>query len=163
MDRRDIKVAVITVSDRCSEGLMEDRSGPVLRELLEKQGYFLASFSLIPDDRTKIENELIRLAADKVDLILTTGGTGFSVRDVTPEATLSVCDRQAPGIAEAIRAASLEITSRAMLSRAVAGMRGRTLIINFPGSPSACKDAFSVIEGQIEHAVGLLRGEKMDK
>lgn len=163
MKRSDIRAAVITISDRCAEGTMDDKSGPVIRDLLEEQGYSMSSYILIPDDAVLIRKSLTELADENTDLIITTGGTGFSPRDVTPEATLAVCHRQAPGIAEAIRAKSMEITPRAMLSRAVAGIRGRTLIVNFPGSPSACREAFSVIEGQIDHAIGLLRGEKMDK
>lgn len=164
MEKKDFKVAVITVSDRCSRGESIDRSGPVLKALLEEDGYSDILTFLIPDEAEELEKLLIRLAdEEKCSLILTSGGTGFAPRDVTPEATVKVLDRMAPGIAEAIRAESLKITPHAMLSRAVSGIRGRTLIINLPGSPNACKEAFELIKGALVHGLGLLSGEKMDK
>ena len=163
MEKKDIRSAVITISDRCSSGLMEDRSGPVLMELFEKAGFPTPSYTLIPDGYEGIRQSLIKLSDEGMNLIITTGGTGFSERDLTPEATLSVIERNAPGIAEAVRAGSLIRTKRAMLSRGVSGIRGKTLIINFPGSVSACIDAFEIIEDQIVHAAGLLAGVKMDK
>ena len=163
MKKKDIRVAIITVSDRCSEGIAEDKSGPILRSLFEEKDYFVSSYLLLPDDEEAIKRELLKLCKEKMDLIITTGGTGFAKRDVTVEATLAVSDKLAPGISEAIRSKSLVMHPNAMLSRAVSVIHGSTLIINFPGSPSACTDAFNVIEGVLVHAIGLLRGEKMDK
>ena len=131
------RVGIVTLSDKGYQGEREDKSGPKIKELLPAEQYEVVSMRLLPDERAMIEEELIRLAdLEQCDLVLTTGGTGFSMRDVTPEATLAVSGRVAPGIAEAIRAGSMAITKRAMLSRAVSAIRHRTLIINLPGSPT---------------------------
>lgn len=157
------QAAVITLSDRCAAGEREDKSGPAIVERLQQNGYEIIETLLLPDDRPALEKELRRLCDQRQpDLILTTGGTGFSPRDITPEATLAVAQRQAPGIAEAIRAASLRITPRAMLGRGVSVIRGKTLIINLPGSPKACHESMDVFLDQMPHALTLLRGATMD-
>jgi molybdenum cofactor synthesis domain-containing protein len=151
---------VVTLSDKASVGLRADASGPALRDLLRDFGAEVGEAVVIPDDQAQIEQTLATLAdSGEVDLILTTGGTGLAPRDRTPEATRAVADRLAPGFAEAMRAASLAVTPRAMLSRAVAAVRNRTLIINLPGSPKACREHFAVIAPVLEHAVETLRGE----
>lgn len=153
-----IRTAILTVSDRSSRGERPDSSGPVLIEAVEKLGWQVVETALVPDETDKIEGILKRWAdSSQVDLVLTTGGTGFAPRDVTPEATLAVVDRLAPGLAEAMRAASLQITPHAMLSRAQAGIRKRTLIVNFPGSPKACLENLQTIQGVLPHAVELLQ------
>lgn len=157
------QAAVITLSDRCAAGERQDKSGPAIVERLQAAGYEVIETLLLPDDRAALEKELRRLCDQRrPDLILTTGGTGFSPRDVTPEATLAVAQRQAPGIAEAIRAASLRITPRAMLGRGVSVIRGKTLIINLPGSPKACNESMDVFLDQMPHALTLLRGAVTD-
>lgn len=157
------QAAVITLSDRCSSGEREDESGPAIEKRLMEEGYQIIERLVLPDDRAALEKELIRLCDQRTpDLILTTGGTGFSPRDITPEATLAVAERPAPGIAEAIRAASMEITRRAMLSRAVSVIRGKTLIVNLPGSPKACMESMDVFMDQLPHGLSLLRGSVMD-
>lgn len=157
------QAAVITLSDRCSTGEREDESGPAIEKRLEEEGYQIIERLILPDSRTALEKELIRLCDQrKPDLILTTGGTGFSPRDITPEATLAVAERPAPGIAEAIRAASMAITRRAMLSRAVSVIRGKTLIVNLPGSPKACMEGMDIFLDQLPHGLSLLRGSVMD-
>ena len=152
------RVGILTASDKGARGEREDVSGPRIRSLLSA-GYETVAYTVVPDDRETIARELIRLS-DEVgcDLILTTGGTGFAPRDVTPEATRDVCDRMAPGIAEAIRAQSMRITSRAMLSRGVSGIRGRTLIVNPPGSPKAVEESMAVFLDVVGHGLNLLRG-----
>ncbi len=154
-----VRAAVVTVSDKGHAGLREDASGPVLRDLLLDLGAEVGPIHMVPDEQDQIAT-LLRLLADggDLDLILTTGGTGLAPRDRTPEATAAVVDRWAPGFAEAMRAASLTITPRAMLSRAVSGVRGRTLIINMPGSPKACRENFAVIAPALEHAVETVCG-----
>ena len=157
------QAAVITLSDKGSKGQREDRSGPAIAGRLKENGYEVIEQFLISDDPELLTHHLIRLCDQRQpDLILTTGGTGFSPRDRTPEATLSVAERNAPGIAEAIRAASLKITQHAMLSRAVSVIRGKTLIINLPGSPKACMESMDVFMDAIPHAMGLLRGNVQD-
>lgn len=157
------RAAVITLSDRSAAGRRRDGSGPAVAERLEESGYDVIEQLLLPDDRTKLEQELIRLCDQRQpDLILTTGGTGFSARDITPEATLAVAERNVPGIAEAIRAESMQITKRAMLSRAVSVIRGRTLIVNLPGSPKACIESMDVFLETIPHGLELLRGTVHD-
>lgn len=157
------QAAVITLSDRCSSGEREDESGPAIEKRLREEGYQVIERLTLPDDRTALEKELIRLCDQrKPDLILTTGGTGFSPRDITPEATLAVAERPAFGIAEAVRAASMAITRRAMLSRAVSVIRGKTLIVNLPGSPRACMESMDVFMDQLPHGLSLLRGSVMD-
>ena len=152
-----MKVAVLTVSDRSASGEREDRSGPALRALAEAQGWQVTAVTIVPDERQAIERMLARWTDEsEADLILTTGGTGFAPRDVTPEATLAVVERQAPGLAEAIRAAGLRVTPHAMLSRGVAGIRRRSLIVNLPGSPQAAREGFEVIRTALPHAIALL-------
>lgn len=151
--------AVVTLSDKGYAGEREDKSGPLICEMLEPQGYQIVEQVLLPDDQKQIENELCRLSDDvQVDIIFTTGGTGFSVRDVTPEATVAVCDRMATGIAEAIRWYSLSITDRAMLSRATSGIRKKTLIVNLPGSPKAVRESLEYIMPALGHGLGILKG-----
>jgi molybdopterin adenylyltransferase len=159
-----VRAAVVTVSDKGHAGEREDASGPVLRDLLRDE--LLAEVGepyLVPDEQPMIEELLARLADEEgLDLILTTGGTGLAPRDRTPEATRAVVDRLAPGFAEAMRASSLAITPHAMLSRAVAGVRRCTLIINMPGSPKACRENFAVIARALPHAVETVRGEAFE-
>lgn len=157
------QAAVITLSDKGAAGEREDKSGPAIVERLTDSGYVVTEALLLPDDKAALKQELMRLSDQRqLDLILTTGGTGFSPRDITPEATLEVADRQAPGIAEAIRAESLKITKHAMLSRAVAVIRGKTLIINLPGSPKACMESMDVFMDAIPHGMALLRNQVQD-
>lgn len=152
------KVGILTASDKGAAGEREDKSGPLIEELLPV-GYYTGCRLVVPDERGTLEDALRRLCDDEgCDLVLTTGGTGFSPRDVTPEATLAVADRLAPGIAEAIRAESLKITPRAMLSRGVSVIRGRTLIVNLPGSPKAVRESMAVFMDTIGHGLNLLHG-----
>lgn len=154
-----MRVAILTISDRCSAGEAEDKSGPALAESARGFGAQVAFSQIVPDEQKQIEAVLCEWAdAGEVDVILTTGGTGIATRDVTPEATLAVVERQVPGIAEAMRAGSLNITPRAMLSRAVAGIRGKCLVINLPGSPKGAVECFEIISSVLEHAVDLLAG-----
>ena len=155
-----LDAAIITVSDRGFYGLRdEDTSGDKCETLLKSAGYEIFSRATVPDVKKLIVDKLTELADVGVGLILTTGGTGFSTRDVTPEATLEVCTRMAPGIAEAMRAESLKVTGRAMLSRAVAGICKRTLIVNLPGSPKAVAECSNVVLPQLRHGIEILRGE----
>ena len=156
---RPFTAAVITLSDRAFRKEREDRSGPVIRDILGENGYDVVEMILLPDGEALLKRNLIRLADQRqVNVIFTTGGTGFGPRDLTPEATCAVCQRMAPGIAEAMRAESLKITRHAMLSRAAAGIRGTTLIINLPGSPKACRENLDVVLPALKHGLGLLRG-----
>lgn len=158
-DDRSFTAAVITLSDKGHAGEREDQSGPLIQKMLECQGYEVIEKLLLPDGRKSLEKQLCRLADQRqVNLILTTGGTGLAERDVTPEATQAVCDRMAMGIAEAIRQYSLTITGRAMLSRAVSGIRKKTLIVNLPGSPKAVQESLDYILPHLEHGLGILRG-----
>jgi molybdenum cofactor synthesis domain-containing protein len=160
---RPWQAAVITLSDKGARGEREDKSGPAIVRRLEENGYEVVEQILIADEPEQLQHHLIRLADQRqLDLILTTGGTGFSLRDQTPEATLAVATRNVPGIAEAIRAASMAITPRAMLSRAASVIRGRTLIINLPGSPKACMECMDVFLETIPHGMELLRGSVQD-
>ena len=155
-----LDAAIITVSDRGFHGLRdEDTSGDKCEALLKAAGYEIFSRTTLPDVKKQIVDKLTDLADLGVGLVLTTGGTGFSVRDVTPEATLEVCTRMAPGLAEAMRAESLKVTGRAMLSRAVAGISRRTLIVNLPGSPKAVAECLGVVLPQLQHGIEILRGE----
>ncbi len=154
------KVGIITASDKGSIGAREDKSGEIIAEIIENKGYTVANKVIIPDEEDIIYNEIVNMADNlKVDLILTTGGTGFSQRDVTPEATIKACDRMANGIAEAIRYYSLSITPRAMLSRGVSGIRNKTLIINLPGSPKAVKESLDYILDSVHHGLEILTGK----
>lgn len=160
---RPWQAAVITLSDKGFKGEREDKSGPAIVRRLTEAGYEVVEQILIPDEAALLKRHLTRLADQRqLDLILTTGGTGFSPRDITPEATIAVADRLAPGIAEAMRAESLKITPHAMLSRAASVIRGKTLIINLPGSPKACMENMDVFLDTIPHAMGLLRDEVHD-
>ena len=164
MKKQDARIKIITISDRAFSGEREDLSGPAIKSYLEENGWKISSYIVIDDDKKRIMRELCDACDDeKMDLVLTTGGTGFAQRDVTPEATLQIADRLCPGIAEAIRAESLKITKHAMLSRAVSVMRKQTLIINLPGSPKACREGLDVVIDALEHAIGIMRGEKLDK
>ena len=157
------QAAVITLSDRCAAGERQDLSGPAVAQRLKEAGYQMAEQLLLPDGEQALKEHLIRLADQRrVDLILTTGGTGFAPRDRTPEATMAVAHRDAPGIAQAIRGASMAITPRAMLSRGVSVIRGGTLIVNLPGSPRACMECMDVFLEVLPHALQLLRGQGGD-
>lgn len=151
--------AVITVSDKGFSGGRQDTSGPNLAALLQQRNYAVLHTAIVPDDRTKIREELIRCADDlQAALILTTGGTGFSPRDITPEATLEAVERLTPGIPEAMRAASMQITPRGCLSRSVAGIRGRSLIVNLPGSKKAAEENLLAVIDPIGHGLEMLQG-----
>jgi len=156
-----IQVGILTVSDRSSRGERADDSGPAIHEMIEHElAAHVAQYKIVPDDLDEIAATLANWSDElNLDLILTTGGTGFTLRDVTPEATLKVIQRRAPGIEEAMRAESIKHTVHAMLSRAVAGMRGQTIIVNLPGSPKAVRENLAVILPALPHAVRLLRGE----
>lgn len=156
---RPFTAAVVTLSDKGASGQREDKSGPLIQDILTGQGYEVIETLLLPDARAALEHQLCRLADQRqVNVVFTTGGTGFSERDVTPEATIAVCDRMANGIAEAIRQYSLTITGRSMLSRAVSGIRKKTLIVNLPGSPKAVKESLEYVLPHLGHGLGILRG-----
>lgn len=153
------KAAVVTLSDKGYAGDREDKSGPLLYSMLEEAGYEVTEVRLLPDEQKMIEQCLCELADEKkVDLIATTGGTGFAPRDCTPEATLAVATKNAPGIAEAMRLASLQVTPRAMLSRGASVIRNQTLIINLPGSPKAAKENLEAVLPSLEHGLAILTG-----
>lgn len=155
----ELRIGVLTCSDTRSAGSAEDTSGKALVALSEERGWTVAAYHVVPDDAEMIANALIEMAdVDEVDVLLTTGGTGLGPRDVCPEVTLAHCDREVPGIAEAIRAESLRITKRAMLSRGAAAQRGRTLIINLPGSEKAVRESFAIVADQLEHAAEMIAG-----
>lgn len=156
-DSANRRTAVVTVSDRGHRGEREDRSGDETAAIAASHGFKVVARSIVPDDRDAIVAELLRLCADDVALLLTTGGTGFSPRDVTPEATLTVVERRCPGIPEAMRHISLAHTGRAMLSRAESGICGRTLIVNLPGSPKAVRECLEPIMDDLAHGVDILR------
>ncbi len=160
MPVRAFRFAILTVSDRSSRGERPDASGPALADLVEAQGWRIAKRDILPDDEMMLR-ETLSIWADsgEVDVILTTGGTGFAPRDVTPEATRAVVERLTPGLDEAMRAASLLVTPHAMLSRAVSGIRKRTLIVNLPGSPTGATENLQVVLPALEHAIHLLREE----
>ena len=154
-----LRAAVITLSDKGSRGERQDRSGPLAAEMLTEAGYLVEETLLLPDEAEGLKAQLIRLADGRqLNLILTTGGTGFSPRDITPEATLAVADRSAPGIAEAMRYHSLSITPRGMLSRAASVLRGKTLIVNLPGSPKAVRENLEYILPSLEHGLRIAAG-----
>jgi molybdenum cofactor synthesis domain-containing protein len=154
-----ITVGILTISDRGARGEYEDKSGPLIQEMVTgRLEASLAKYEIVPDEIELIKNTLINWADEMgLDLILTTGGTGFAPRDVTPEATKAVIEREAPGLAEAMRAESLKVTPHAMLSRAVAGVRGRTLIVNLPGSPRAVRENLETILPALPHGIELLQ------
>ena len=154
-----MRVAVITLSDSGYAGKRADLSGPAIQEMVEERGWTVVQTTLLPDRREMLERELRRLCdGGLADLILTTGGTGFSPNDVTPEATMAVVERPTPGIPEAMSYYSLQITPRAMLSRAAAGIRGRTLIVNLPGSPKAVRECLQAILPALDHGLEILKG-----
>jgi molybdenum cofactor synthesis domain-containing protein len=153
-----VNAAVLTVSDGVDAGVREDTSGDTLEELLRDEGFDVLR-RVVSDDADRITGTIAELVDAGVSLVLTTGGTGFAPRDVTPEATLSAVDRQAPGIAEAIRADALERTPHALLSRGVAGLRGQALVVNLPGSPGGCRDGFAVIRPALRHGLELAAGD----
>ena len=156
-------LGILTISDKGSRGEREDESGKVIRELLGALDANVVKYDIVPDEGELISARLVEWAdKEGIDLILTTGGTGLSSRDVTPEATLAVLQRMAPGFAEAMRAESLKKTTMAMLSRAVAGIRGGSLIINLPGSPRAVRECLEVILPAVPHAIEVLRGEAVE-
>ena len=152
-----IRFAILTLSDRASRGERADASGPALANLIQGEGWLVVRQALLPDDESAIREILIAWSdSGEIDVVLTTGGTGFAPRDVTPEATRAVIQREAPGLAEAMRAASLKVTPHAMLSRIVTGIRGKTLIVNLPGSPKGALENLQVILPVIPHAIQLL-------
>ncbi|MCI5511024.1 MAG: MogA/MoaB family molybdenum cofactor biosynthesis protein [Eubacterium sp.] len=154
------RVAIIVSSDSGYRGEREDLSGPEIRRIAEKNGYEIISQTILPDERKNLEKEMIRIADENLaDLILTTGGTGFSPRDCMPEATLNVSERRVPGIPEAMRAYSMQFTKRAMLSRSEAGIRKQTLIVNLPGSPKAVRECLEYIISELGHGLDILTGE----
>jgi molybdopterin adenylyltransferase len=154
------RAAVLTISDRGSRGEREDQSGPAVQEMLRQAGFTIASYEVLPDERQLIQERLQALADDSgMDLIVTTGGTGLTPRDVTPEATLAVIDREIPGMADAMRSSSLARTPHAMLSRAVAGIRRCTLIINLPGSLRGARENLEVVLPALNHALEKIRGD----
>ena len=156
---RPLQAAVITLSDKGARGERADESGPAAAEMLRAAGYEVAEQLILPDEPEQLKKQLIRLADGRqVDLILTSGGTGFSLRDQTPEATMAVADRNAPGIAEYIRTRSAEVTDRAMLGRGVSVIRKKTLIVNLPGSPKAVRESLGFILGALDHGLKILRG-----
>jgi molybdopterin adenylyltransferase len=153
-----INIGILTVSDKGSRGQREDLSGPAIRDMVAGIGAIVL-YEVVPDEKVQISKKLVEWAdGGKVDVILTNGGTGLTPRDVTPEATLAIVDKEVPGIAEVMRARSLQITPMAMLSRAVAGLRGQCLIINLPGSPKAVRECLEVVLPAIPHAVQMIKG-----
>ena len=153
------RVAIITSSDSGYQGKREDKSGPEIERIVKSHGFEVVHKVILPDEREMLSAEMKRIADEDIaDLILTTGGTGFSKRDITPEATRDIIEREAPGICEAIRMYSMQITKRAMLSRAVSGIRKDTLIVNLPGSPKACKEALDYVLDDIKHGIDILLG-----
>ena len=155
-----MNIGILTVSDKCSRGQREDKSGEAIREVLSRIDITVVKYDIVPDEREDITGKLIEWAdSGEVDVILTTGGTGLSERDITPEATLSVVDKSVPGFGEAMRAKSLEKTPMAVLSRATAGIRAKCLIINLPGSPKAVRECLEAVLPAIPHGVEIIKGE----
>jgi molybdenum cofactor synthesis domain-containing protein len=161
-DGAPISAAVVTISDSCARGDREDRSGPAVAQRLEKLHFSVAVREIVPDDSTKIQNLLIRLARE-VRLIVTTGGTGIAPRDVTPEATRAVCDRLVDGIPERMRIEGIKKTAFAALSRALCGIRGTTLILNLPGSPAGAMESLEAVQDLLPHVIDLLSGKTEHK
>lgn len=155
-----IRTAIITLSDKGAAGEREDESGKVIREMITGINAVVAHYEILPDDKQRISDTLKKLSDScSIDLILTTGGTGVAPRDVTPEATLAVIERELPGMAEAMRAESMKKTPRAMISRAVAGIRKQTLIVNLPGSPKAVRENLAVVLPALAHAIEKIKGD----
>jgi molybdenum cofactor synthesis domain-containing protein len=153
------RAAIITSSDTGYKGEREDLSGPVIKEILEANGYEVVQMILLPDEKERLSNAMAKIADEnQADLIVTTGGTGFSPRDCMPEATLAITERAVPGIPEAMRAYSMQFTKRTMLSRAAAGIRKSTLIVNLPGSPKAVRECLEYIVSELDHGLGILTG-----
>ena len=160
MEKRRWRAAVVTLSDKGSRGEREDKSGPLVGEMLTQAGYSVEKEVILPDEQKEIETCLCALCDDdRFDLVVTTGGTGFAPRDCTPEATLAVATKNAPGIAEAMRLASLKVTPRAMLSRGASVIRGNSLIINLPGSPRAVRENLEAVLPSLDHGLAILTGE----
>ena len=156
-------LGIITSSDKGYAGEREDGCGKVIKEIAEANGFKVESYVIVPDEKEMLKEQFIKMSDELgVNLILSTGGTGFAPRDVTPEATKEIIDREAPGIAEAIRMYSLSITKRAMLSRAVSGIRKKTLIVNLPGSPKACKEALDYVLNDLKHGIDILNETAKD-
>jgi molybdopterin adenylyltransferase len=154
-----LRIGIITSSDSCHDGSRQDISGKVLAALCEERGWTVVDYHICPDDQESLGVSIVEMAeSDRCDIVLTTGGTGLGPRDVTPEATIAVSERMVPGIAEHIRAESVKVTGRAILSRGVAAMRGRTLIVNLPGSERAVRESFGFFADQLEHAVEMMAG-----
>lgn len=156
MTEKQITFAIVTCSD--TRSIQEDTAGAALEQLIAAKGWTCASRVVVKDDRESIAAAIIEADAPGVDVVLTCGGTGLSLRDVTPEATRDVCDREVPGIAEGMRAYSMRFTDRAMLSRATVGQRGTTLVVNLPGSEKAARENWQAIEGVLGHAVSMMSG-----
>lgn len=154
-----LEAAIITASDKGSGGEREDKSGDKAEAMLREEGYEVVRRTIVPDEKAELVQKMKEFADEGIALVVTTGGTGFSVRDVTPEATLEVCERLAPGIPEAMRALSMKVTPRAMLSRAMAGIRKRTLIVNLPGSAKAVEECLGFVLPELRHGIDILRGE----
>lgn len=154
-----IKCAILTVSDKGSRGEREDRSGQVLREMLPEDGYSVVDYQIVPDEADEIKQKLLEFCERGLELVLTTGGTGVSPRDVTPEATREVIEKEIPGMAEAMRLESMKVTPHAMVSRAVVGYRRETLIVNLPGSPKAARENLQAVLPAIPHAVDKIKGD----
>jgi molybdopterin adenylyltransferase len=154
-----MKIGILTVSDKGWRGEREDRSGPAIREMMEAAGAEVVRARIVPDEPELIQGALVEWSGEGIDLILTTGGTGFSPRDWTPEATRAVIEREAPGICEAMRQAGMKKTPTAMLSRAVAGIRGSTLIVNLPGSEKGVRESLDAIMAALPHGIDILRGK----
>ena len=153
------RVAIITSSDMGYQGRREDVSGPAIKEIVEREGYQVVSMDILPDDRSMLSKRMVEIADEnQAELILTTGGTGFSKRDNTPEATMRAVERETPGISEAMRYYSLQITPRAMLSRGVSGIRKEALIVNLPGSPKAVRECLEYAIGALTHGIDILKG-----
>jgi molybdenum cofactor synthesis domain-containing protein len=161
MAQKTFKAAILTISDRCARGEREDESGPAIREFLPEIGATLSAYEMVSDDLELIAAKL-RSWRDKMDLIITTGGTGVASRDVTPEATRAVIEKELPGFGEAMRAEGLKKTPHSIISRGVCGISGKCLIVNLPGSPKAVKESLSVILPAIPHTIGLIRGEELE-
>jgi molybdenum cofactor synthesis domain-containing protein len=154
-----LRVAILTVSDSCAAGTREDKSGPVIREILPVNEFEVVQTAVVPDDREAIIGKLLYFCDQGTyDIVLTTGGTGLGPRDVTPESTISICDRVVPGLGEVMRAEGIKHTRNAMLSRSIAGIRKKTLIINLPGSPVAVRESLVVIVGVLPHAIKMIAG-----